>query len=303
MAEFGSAQKGLPNDGQVYLAIGAIQRRQGKWDESNANFEKAVSLSPNETWPLQNLALNYQMERRFDDANKALDHALKLAPDSVNLWSLKAQIEISEKGTFDVAERAAQVLDSRPLDDETRAHVISAIAETRLSQRRYSDALKLAESLNDERLGKDLEGLHGKYSCIGIAKKMLGDADGAREALLKAKAYAEQIVAFAPNYPKGYQKLAPTLALLGEKDAAIAAAKRATELVPESVDAFDGPVSTQTLAEVYMIVGEQNKALELIDGLLTRNTQITVASVKLSPLWESVKNDPKFVAMLKKHGG
>src|SRR3954469_3370284 len=157
LAEFAIAQKGLPNDGEVYLAIGAIQRRQGKWAESDANFEKAVSLSPNETWPLQNLALNYQMERRFDDANKTLDRALKLTPDSFNLWSLKAQMEISEKGTFEVADRASKALESHPVDEETRAHIISAIAEARLSQRRYADALQLAKSLKDETFGKDVE--------------------------------------------------------------------------------------------------------------------------------------------------
>src|ERR1043166_4566537 len=64
LGELATAQKGLPNDSEVYLAIGAIQRRQGKWNESNANLEKAVSLSPNETWPMQNLILNYQMLRR-----------------------------------------------------------------------------------------------------------------------------------------------------------------------------------------------------------------------------------------------
>jgi TolB-like protein/Tfp pilus assembly protein PilF len=303
LAEFANAQKGLPNDGDVYLAIAAIQRRQGKWAESDANFERAVSLSPNETWPLQNLALNYQMERRFDDANKTLDRALKLAPDSINLWSLKAQMEMSEKGTFEIAEHAAQIMESRPMDEETRMHFTGAIAQTRLSQRRYAEALALADTLKDDALGNDLEGLHSKYSGIGMCKKMLGDEAGAREAFLKAKTYAEKIVAMAPDYPKGHEKLAPILALLGEKDAAIREAKRATELLPESVDAFDGPVCTQTLAEVYMIVGEYDKALEIIDGLLTRKTQVTVPIIKMSLLWDPVRQDPRFVAMLKKHGG
>ena len=113
LAEFALAQKGLPNDAEVYLAIGAIQRRQGKWDESNANLEKAAGLSPNETWPLQNLVLNYQMLRKWDLANKTIDRALKLAPESFNLWSVKAQLEISEKGTFEIGERGVQLLSTK----------------------------------------------------------------------------------------------------------------------------------------------------------------------------------------------
>src|SRR5437016_11252129 len=44
LAEFEIARRDLPNEAQAYLAIGAIQRRQGKWAESTANFEKATAL-------------------------------------------------------------------------------------------------------------------------------------------------------------------------------------------------------------------------------------------------------------------
>src|SRR4026208_1559718 len=44
--EFAIAKLSLPNSPEVYMAIGAIERRQGKWAQSTGNFEKAVSLSP-----------------------------------------------------------------------------------------------------------------------------------------------------------------------------------------------------------------------------------------------------------------
>jgi TolB-like protein/Tfp pilus assembly protein PilF len=303
LAEFALAEKGLPNEAEVFLAIGAIQRRQGKWQESNANLEKAASLTPNETWPLQNLVLNYQMLRNFDLANKIIDRALKLALESFNLWSVKAQLEISEKGTFEIVERGVLALASRPMDEETRMHFNIAVAQTRLLQRRYAEALQIAESLKDELLTTDPEGLLGKYGTTGIAKKLLGDEAGAREAFLKAKGYAEKFVADAPNEAKRHGRLAECLAWLGEKEGAIAEAKRGTELLPESVDAFEGPVCTQTLAEIYVIVGDYDKALPIVDGLLSRPSPLTVAILKISPLWDSVRHDPRFIAILQKHGG
>src|SRR5438445_7060536 len=63
LREFEIARRGLPNESEVYLAIGAIQRRQGKWAESIANLEKAASLNPKDTWPLQQLSYNYVMLR------------------------------------------------------------------------------------------------------------------------------------------------------------------------------------------------------------------------------------------------
>src|SRR6185369_10692974 len=59
LKQFEIAQRGLPNESEVYLAIGAIQRRQGKWAESTANLEKAARLNPKDTWPLQNPTFNY----------------------------------------------------------------------------------------------------------------------------------------------------------------------------------------------------------------------------------------------------
>src|SRR5213083_3087820 len=44
LAEFDIARRGLPNESQAYQAIGAIQRRQGKWIESTENLEKAAAL-------------------------------------------------------------------------------------------------------------------------------------------------------------------------------------------------------------------------------------------------------------------
>jgi TolB-like protein/Tfp pilus assembly protein PilF len=303
LVELAIAQKGLPNEAEVYLAIGAIRRRQGRWDESDANLEKAASLSPNEIWPLQNLVLNYQMERRFDVANKTIDRALKLAPESLSLWSIKAQLEISEKGTFEIAERGVQKISSLPMDENMRSHLDVELAQTRLLQRRYADALRMAEGLKEDVLAKDPEGLMGKYGVIGIAKTLLGDKAGAREALLRAKGYAEKWVSDAPNEAKRHGRLAEALAWLGEKDAAIAEAKRGTELLPETVDAFEGPACTQTLAEIYLVVGEHDKAIALAEGLLDRPTQLTVANLKINPLWDPVRQDPRFIAMMKKHGG
>src|SRR5437868_9693569 len=48
LKEFEIAQRGLPNESEIYLYIGSIQRRQGKWAESTANMEKAVSLNRSE---------------------------------------------------------------------------------------------------------------------------------------------------------------------------------------------------------------------------------------------------------------
>jgi len=303
LKEFSIAQQGLPNEAEVYLAIGAIQRRQGKWTESNANLEKAVNLNPNDTWPLQNLALNYLALRDFDAADKTIDRALKLNPKLPGVWSVKVQVEMQGKGTFEAAERGIKLFSTVVMSESEKAKMAGAIVQMRLLQRRYAEALQEAEGVKDDLLGKDLEGLCSKYEVIGIARKLLKDEAGAREAFLTAKRHAETYLSQAPNEATRHGKLAHLLAFLGEKDAAIAEAKRATEILPESVDAFEGPAMKQTLAEVYALVGEQDKAIDLLDGLLSRPSNMTVAILKIVPIWDPLRDNPRFIELLKKYGG
>jgi TolB-like protein/tetratricopeptide (TPR) repeat protein len=299
LKEFAIAQRGLPNDAEVYLAIGAIQRRQGKWKESNANLEKATTLSPNDTWPLQNLALNYEVLRDFEAANKTIDRALKLNPDSFSLWSIKAQLEIGEKGSIEIAQRVASNL----TPEQKKSHLAGQVVQILLLQRNFAEVVRAAENISDDILSKEPEALPMKYMVIGIAKKLQGDEAGAREALLASKRFAEKYVSDAPNEATRHAKLGVILAWLGEKEAAIAEGKRATEMLPENVDAFDGPKMTENLAEIYAIVGEQDKAIGLLDDLLSRPSFITVASLKVLPMWDWLRNNPRFNEVLKKHGG
>src|SRR6266498_3494171 len=73
LAEFDIAKRDLPNEAQAYLAIGAIQRRQGKWVESTANLEKSALLDPKNLTILFNLAFSYMAQRKFEAADKILD--------------------------------------------------------------------------------------------------------------------------------------------------------------------------------------------------------------------------------------
>src|SRR5213082_2085621 len=79
-AEFEIAKRDLPNEAQAYMAIGAIQRRQGKWAESTANLEKAATLDPKNVSVLTNLGYSYMALRNFEAADKIFDRLAAAAP-------------------------------------------------------------------------------------------------------------------------------------------------------------------------------------------------------------------------------
>jgi TolB-like protein/Tfp pilus assembly protein PilF len=303
LKEFEIAQRALPNESEVYLAIGAIQRRQGKWAESTANLEKAVSLNPKDSWPLQNLAFNYQMLRNFDAANKTIDRALQIDPQGIGLWGIKAKLAISEKGDLSAGEKLLEKAKTLPMSSEERLKMIEGQANLLLAQRKYQEVLQLGATLPDDTFAAVPGSLAFKYFPMGIAHKALGDDAAARAAFLKAKNILEEQLKLKPDDADLRVQFAKLLAWLGEKDAAIAEAQRAIDLRPESKDAFEGPQVTEQVAQVYTILGDNTRAIDLLDELLSRPSEVTSQSLKLDPAWDPLRNDPAFQALFAKYAG
>jgi len=302
--EFEIARRGLPNESEVYLALGAIQRRQGKWAESTANLEKSASLNPKDSWPLQNLAENYQVLRNFDAANKTIDRGLQINPTDVGLWEYKSKLAIAEKGDLSVSEKAFQTVKSMPMNDKDKLRIAGSRADVFVLERKYQEGLREAESLPDDLLAPiHPAALYGKYYIIGFARKALQDEAGARAAFLKAKDLLEAQLKESPDAPDMHIQLAKVLAHLGEKDAALAEARRATELLPESKDALGGPEIAAGAAEVHAILGDNGRVIEILDELLSRPSAVTVPGLKVNPIWDPLRNDPGFQALLSKYAG
>jgi tetratricopeptide (TPR) repeat protein len=294
LKEFEIARSGLPNESEVYLSIGAIQRRQGKWAESTANLEKAVSLNPKDSWALEQLAFNYQMLRNFDKANEAIDRALALNPIEGDFLSVKYRLAIFEKGDFSVAEKAFAAVKSIAMTDEQKLWTAIARADIFLLERKYAEGLREAENLPDDPFPFFPWPWYSKYYMVGFARKALHDEPGARAAFLEAKSALEEQLKQSPDLPAAHIQLAKVLAHLSEKDGALAEAQRATELLPESKDAFGGPEIAVGVAEVHTILGDNDRAIEILDRLLSRPGLVTVQDLKVNPIWDPLRADPAF---------
>lgn len=308
LAEFAIAQRGMPNDAGTFLLIGAIQRRQGRWAESTANMEKAVSLNPQDVWPLQNLVFNYLIMRDYDAAKRTVDRALAIDPQSFPLWEIKSKIAIEERGDFSVAQKALAKLKEAVASGKFKEAGYATADKLAIAQmgvlvwqRKYEEALAVPR---EEISGNSPDGVLHRFQrriLEGIAHLKLGHEAEARATFLDAKELGEAAIREAPEEHSRHANLAHALAYLGEKEAAIAEAKRATELLPESVDAFEGPDMTAELAKVYAIVGEKEKAIELLDGLLSRPSSVTVSILRHEPALDGLRDDPAFQQLLAKH--
>jgi tetratricopeptide (TPR) repeat protein len=192
---------------------------------------------------------------------------------------------------------------SFPISSEDRLKFVGEEANFLLLTRKYDQLLQLAEKFPDDAFATMPGSLAMKYFALGIARKSLGDEAAARSAFLRAKDILAEQVKQKPDDADLRVQLAKMLAWLGERDAAIAEAQRAMDLRPESKDAFEGPPITEQAAQVYAIIGDKARAIELLDGLLSRPSEVTLHTLKVNPAWDSLRNDPAFQALFTKYAG
>ncbi|HEY7001092.1 MAG TPA: tetratricopeptide repeat protein [Candidatus Udaeobacter sp.] len=298
LAEFEIAKRDLPNEADAYAAIGAIQRRQGKWTESNANFEKSASLDPKNANVLFNLGLNYMAQRDFQTADKTFDRAVAADPQSFAAQGMKSAVAIAWKGDVGFAEKQLSLV---PATFDPDGLVTSARVWILTLQRKFVEALQLTQQFHGETLSYPEFGPCPKPVLEGRLYLYQGDNEKARVAFEQARPIAEQLVHEAPDDPGRHAHLASVLAGLGQKENAIAEGKKAVELLPESEDAFTGPQATAALAEIYTWVGEPDQAFRLLDHLLTIPNGLTAETVKLDPAWDPLRGDPRFQALIDKY--
>jgi tetratricopeptide (TPR) repeat protein len=293
LKEFAIAKLSLPNSAEVYMAIGAIERRQGKWAQSTANLEKAASLSPMDAWILENLADNYYANRDFETADKLFDRAIAAAPNSLGARAQKAQLAVDWKGDLSVMEKE---LAKMPPGVDPDGLVTFARMQLLLLQRKFSDAIALLKQSP-----QDVFHYKPREFFEGAIYAFLNDKERARAAFERARPVAEKALREGPDDASRHVIVGFILAGLGQKDAAIAEGKRAVELLPESQDALDGPKMTVALAQIYAWTGESDQALQLLDRSLSTPNGVTLPFLRLDPMWDPLRSDPRFQALIDRY--
>src|SRR5438552_6448021 len=93
--ELSLAQKSLLNEPWAFVLAGYIDRRQGRWDESTKNLERAIELDPQNPAVLDQLAGSYRYLRRYADVERVYDRAIAITPKDAALRAARAEIELN----------------------------------------------------------------------------------------------------------------------------------------------------------------------------------------------------------------
>jgi TolB-like protein/class 3 adenylate cyclase/Tfp pilus assembly protein PilF len=294
---FEQARQLLPNSSKIPESLAYVARRRGQWDRSESYFSEAERLDPRDMALLTQHALSDNCLRRFPEALRKLDQVLDIAPDDADTLVQKAGIAQAQG---DLPQAAALLAPLHPNADDSTAletQVYQAILERRPAQ----IIPRLTEILAkpDPTLGYT----NGELRFwLGWAQDAAGDHVSAKETWRRARSELES---FFKEQPENYfliSDLALTDLGLGDKAAALALTERAMAIVPLEKDAMDGPLPIEILARVAAQMGEPDRAIVALEkllsvpyeGALASNVPLTPALLRLDPMFDPLRNDPRF---------
>ena len=293
--ELVSAGPLLPNNAQIFCINGLIDRREGRWNDAVKNLEKAAELDPRNPRILGDLAVLYDLLRRYDEEQAVFDRAAAANPASATYFHMmRASIELA-KGN---PETARSGLDALPAGYDPDGAVTFMRMTLALYERDPAVAEKiLARSNLQEIVGNTGARLPRSWFEALIARAQ-GDEPKAQEAFAAAREKTEAKLRDHPDNGILVAQLGLIDAGLQRKPEAIAEGLRAIELRPISSDAVDGATVLSNVAMIYAWVGDVNSAIERLIALSKMPGGPDYGQLKFDPAWDAVRRDPRFTKML-----
>src|SRR5438094_806191 len=170
--ELSLAQKSLPNEPWAFVLTGYIDRRQGRWDESTKNLERAIELDPQNPAGLEQLAGSYRYLRRYADEKRVYNRAIAITPKDGALRASRAEVELDWHA------------DPLPLISTIEAHVAEDSSEAKhlawawirgaLCKRDYDGARRAMDALPIDGCYDDNIPLPRSW-CEGVVAQFLGE--------------------------------------------------------------------------------------------------------------------------------
>jgi serine/threonine protein kinase/Flp pilus assembly protein TadD len=286
LAEFQQAEKGLPNNVDVIEAIAFIQRRLGHWEEAISEWRRAIELDPHDINAYHALGVTYWCLRRFPEALATVDRILAWEPTYGPALELKLHVFWA---TGDL--QAVEPLLANPgIEPDLRG-------KQALFQRRYAAAIEMLSSAVAAETKRG-EPSYDEKLLIGLSQQRVGDVAAARATYEKAaQDFRRKLEKVAPG-SAGEAKLHAVLGLayagLGEAVSAVAEGQKAMAMEPTFKDPFEGPSREENMARIYALLEDAGHAIPILKRLLQIPYSLTPALLRLDPVWDQIRNDPRF---------
>jgi TolB-like protein len=296
LLELDLARQGLPNDPRVVELTGYILRRQGRFEEGLLALQQAASLDPRNIQLLHQICASFLGLRRDAEAAGTIDRALQIKPDDLALGVIRTEVDLfwrADPGPM--CRFVERVRSERP---ESIPDVVDDWFQCALAKRDWAGAEQALAALGDNPFFVDGPILLKRDFGEGLLARCLNDEARARRAFTTAHAAQEQVVATQKDYAPALCLLGLIDAALSNKQAALEEGRRATELLPVSRDALNGPVMSAYFAMIAAWAGEKDLAIEQLSAVVQPGTFAPRCTdygiLKTFPFWDPLRGDPRF---------
>jgi serine/threonine-protein kinase len=276
-----------PTDAGILAEVGYTEVHAGEWADGIPRLEESFRLDPRDVGTAIELGTDYLRLRRYDYARRMLDRALALEPTNLVAIKQRAMVELAE-GDLDGARRIIRGADAAVDSAAFLAYLTSVDPLPWLLDPAQQRTLL---SLTPE----SYEGMRAEWGrAKGIVYASRGDRARGRAYLDSALAAADSELAAAPNSPIILAFRAVLLAHMGRHAEAIANGESAARLFPITEDSFLGPWVRHMLAQTYVLVGENDKAVDVLESLLRVPHYLSPAWLKIDPTYAPLRGFPRF---------
>jgi len=286
------ARPGLTNSAPFFILSGYINRRQNHWPEAERDFATAVRLDPRNPNAYNLLSDTYILARRFPEAIQAYQRGLAAGERTPLLLVRIASVVFSQTG--DTAS-LREALANAPADLDVGGGQTPLRMLVALIDRNFAEAERvLAISPREDFQDVDFSFYYPKAWFEALIARAKGDHSGAIAAFSIVRPILERRLTQKPEDARTLAVLAQVDAGLGRKELATQEAAHAIDLMPVSKDIYDGVLVLEGLAQVYTWTDERDRAIELLQKLVTMPGYISYGYLKWHPAWNPLRGDPRF---------
>ncbi len=287
LAEYSAGLKVAPSNAQLLTETALVEQSLGRWDASLTHLRQSQALDPRDVLTARRLATAYLWLRRYPEASAASDRAVVLAPENLAVVETSAMVHLAQG---DLAGARAAIAAAPPQVDR------AALAA------HFGNYWDLYWVLNDseQRLLLTLSpvpfgGDRAPWATVMTETYALrGDAAKSRVYADSARLAFEEVLRATPEDAQSHAILGIALAYMGRKADAVREGEHAVNAMGIARDGYTGPYLEHVLARTYVLVGEHEKALDVLESLLKVPYFLSPGWLKVDPTWAPLRGNPRF---------
>jgi serine/threonine-protein kinase len=286
-----------PNDAGTRASVGYVYRRQGKWDAALQNLHQAITLDPRSSDLLAETGETALYMGRYEEAKTLCRRGTEMKPDFSFAYMILAWAHWQGDG------------DSRAALD-----ILDRAIEATANDREWLTYTKVWMRF----MGSDLEGARDELAGVRVAAQdnqfffypnalwnarfsmVAGETQQAMLHFDAARDVVEEKLAENPDDPRYHGALGVVYAGLGRRDDAVRACRRAIELQQTAADAMKAPYRRYEMALARVFLGDHDAAIDEIEFLLSVNSLFRANWFRHDPLFDPLRDLPRFRALLSK---